>query len=109
MAMKTIICLSFIVLNNFFANMCVKKKLCLTNQKPHHSSLEFKEHIKTLENKVACAFGILTKLKYIFPKTTLLKLYFAHMHPILLYNYLGGTFPSYLQKLQILQKSTLCN
>ena len=25
MAMKTIICLSFIVLNNFFANMCVKK------------------------------------------------------------------------------------
>ena len=25
MAMKTIICLSFIVLNNFFANMCLKK------------------------------------------------------------------------------------
>ena len=25
MAIKTIICLSFIVLNNFFANMCVKK------------------------------------------------------------------------------------
>ena len=25
MAMKTFICLSFIVLNNFFANMCVKK------------------------------------------------------------------------------------
>ena len=25
MAMKTIICLSFIILNNFFANMCVKK------------------------------------------------------------------------------------
>ena len=25
MALKTTICLSFIVLNNFFANMCVKK------------------------------------------------------------------------------------
>ena len=25
MAIKTIICLSFIISNNFFANMCVKK------------------------------------------------------------------------------------
>ena len=25
MAMKTVICLSFIVLNNFFVNTCVKK------------------------------------------------------------------------------------
>ena len=40
MAIKTIICLSFIVLNNFFANMSVKKKLCLTNQKPYRTSLD---------------------------------------------------------------------
>ena len=38
MAMKTVICLSFIVLNNFFANVC-EKKLCLTNQKRHRLSL----------------------------------------------------------------------
>ena len=53
------------------------------------NKLEFKEPIKTLEKTVARAFGILTKLKYIFPNTTLLKLYFALIHPILLYNYLG--------------------
>ena len=69
MAMKTIICLSFLSQIIFCKHVC-EKKLCLTNQKPYRTSLEFKEHIKTLENKVACAFGILTKSKYIFPNTT---------------------------------------
>ena len=36
MVMKTIICLSFIVLNNFFANMCVKKNVPhQPNASPH--------------------------------------------------------------------------
>ena len=38
LATPLIICLSFIVLNNFFANVC-EKKLCLTYQKPHRTSL----------------------------------------------------------------------
>ena len=86
--------------------MCEKKKLCLTNQKPHRTSLEFEEHIKTLENKVACAFGILTKLKYIFPNTTL-KLYFAQMHPISLYKYLGWHVSLILTKTLNIAKKAL--
>ena len=39
MAVTRDIWLSIVVLNNFFANMCVKKKLRLTNQKPHRTSL----------------------------------------------------------------------
>ena len=68
------------------------------------NKLEFKEHIKTLEKTVARAFGILTKLKYIFPNTTLLNLYFALIHTISLQIIRGGSYPTYLQKLQILQK-----
>ena len=70
------------------------------------NKLEFNEHIKTLENKVARAVGILTKLEYIFP---LLKQNFALMHTIILYGIIiwGGTYPTYLQKLQILQNKAL--
>ena len=73
------------------------------------NKLEFKEHIKTLENNVARAVGILTKLKYIFPNTTLSKLYFALMHPIISYGIIiwGDTYPTYLQKLQTLQNEAL--
>ena len=77
------------------------------NQNPHRTSLEFKELIKTLENKVACAFGILTKLTYILPNTTLLKLYFAHTHSILLYNYLGWYVSLILTKTSNIAKKAL--
>ena len=47
MAMKTIICLSFIVLNNFFANMCVKKN-CASQPKasPHVTAQGYIETIR---------------------------------------------------------------
>ena len=38
------------------------------------NKLEFQERIKILENKEGRAVGILTKLRYIFPNTTLLQL-----------------------------------
>ena len=71
------------------------------------NKLEFKQHVKTLENTVARAFGKLTKLKYIFPNTTLLKLYFALMHPILLYNYLGWLVSHILTKTSNIAKKAL--
>ena len=41
------------------------------------NDLNFKQHIKMLEGKVARSVGILTKLKYIFPQKVMLQLYHA--------------------------------
>ena len=48
------------------------------------SKLLFKSHIKQIEVKVAKGVGILSKLRFLFPKSTLL-LYYALVHPHLLY------------------------
>jgi len=37
----------------------------------------FKQHLNDIECKVACAVGIMNRLKFIFPKETLLQLYHA--------------------------------
>jgi len=39
--------------------------------------LDFNEHIKVLESKVACAVGILSKLKRVFPPNAMLQFYLA--------------------------------
>ena len=67
--------------------------------------MQFKTNIKLIEVKIAEAVGILNKLHFFFPKTTLLLLYYALVHPHLLYalSVWGCTFPSYLRKLQCLQ------
>ena len=53
--------------------------------------------------------GLLSRLRYFFPTSTLLLLYYALVHPHLIYGLplWGCTFPSYLQKLQILQNKAL--
>lgn len=73
------------------------------------SKLNFKEQITVLENKISRSVGILAKLKHYFPHATLLQLYYALVHPLLLYGVMiwGATFPSYLQKLQILQNKAV--
>ena len=48
------------------------------------SRLNFHSHIKSVENKVARSEGILSKLRH-FPSNSLLKLYYAFIHPHLLY------------------------
>ena len=50
MAMKTIICLSFIVVNNFFANMCVKKN-CASPTKSL-TARHWERHIETQKSWV---------------------------------------------------------
>ena len=49
------------------------------------SKLLSKNHIKQIEVKVAKDVGILSKLRFLFPKSTLLLLYYALVHPHLLY------------------------
>ena len=71
--------------------------------------LNFKSHISNMETKLSRAVGILSKVRYIFPHSTLLLLYFALVHPHILYGLplWGSTFPSYLTKLQRLQNKAI--
>ena len=76
--------------------------------------LNFLDHIRLVESKVAKAVGILSKLRSQLPKFTLLLLYHALIHPHLIYALplWGCTFSSYLQKLQLLQNKAIriiCN
>ena len=73
------------------------------------SKMQFKTNIKLIEVKIAKAVGILNKLRFFFPKTTLLLLYCALVHPHLLYALpvWGCTFSSYLIKLQCLQNKAI--
>ena len=76
--------------------------------------LNFLHHIRQVESKIAKAVGILSKLRSLLPKSTLLLLYHALIHPHLIYALplWGCTFSSYLQKLQLLQNKTIriiCN
>ena len=78
------------------------------------NKINFYEHIKVLECKIARSVEILTKLKTILPKQNLLQLYYALVHSHLTYgiSIWGSTYPSYLQKLRKLQKKALkaiCN
>ena len=76
--------------------------------------INFYEHIKALECKIARFVGILTKLKTILPKQNLLQLYHTLVHSHLTYgiSIWGSTYPSYLQKVEKLQNKALkaiCN
>ena len=70
-----------------------------------NSNLDNKQHINMLECKVGRAIGILYKLKNTFPQIILKQLYFALIHPLLLYGVItwGSTFTTYLHRLQIFQ------
>ena len=62
-------------------------------------------HQKCWKYKVARSKGILSKLKHFLHSTSLLKLYYAFIHPHLLYglSIWGSTHKSYLSKVQLLQ------
>ena len=75
------------------------------------SKLHFQPHINQIEIKVAKAVGILSKLRFLFPKSTPILFYYALIHLHLLYALplWGSTFPTYLTKLQRLQNKALRN
>ena len=73
------------------------------------SKLNFKAFIDHVESKIAKSVGILSRLRYLFPSSTLLLLYFSLVQPDLLYEFLlwESTFSSYLTNLQRLQNKAL--
>ena len=72
-------------------------------------TLTFKPHILSLETRVSMSIGILSKLRIIFLSSTLLFLYYALVHPHLIYGIpiRGSTFETYFFKLQILQNKAI--
>ena len=73
------------------------------------SKLTFTEHLKKVENKLARATGILSKLQTTLPPKSSLKLYYTLFHPHLLYGLIvwGSTYPSFLNKLGKLQNKAV--
>ena len=73
------------------------------------STLNFKPHIIALEKRVSRSVGTLSKLRFLFPSSTLLLLYYALVHPHLVYGLpiWGSTFETYLSKLQTLQNKAI--
>ena len=71
--------------------------------------LNFHEQIKVMEGKVGRSVEILNKLKQTLPQTVMLQLYYALVHPLLLYGIIiwGATYPTYLQKLKSLQNRAI--
>ena len=72
-------------------------------------NLNFRKHIEVIENKLSRSLAILSKLKPVLPQNALLKLYYAMVHPYLIYSLVawGSTFPSYIEKLNILQNKAV--
>ena len=73
------------------------------------SKLNFKSHIDITASKISRAVGILSKLRYIFPMSSLVLLYYALVHPHLLFGLpvWGSTFTTSLNKLQTLQNKAI--
>ena len=67
-------------------------------------NLNFSKLIEVIENKLSRSLTIMFKLKPVLPQNALLKLYYAMVHPCLIYGLVawGSTFPSYIEKLIIL-------
>ena len=70
------------------------------------SKLNWKGHISFVENKIKISIGILSKLRYYINLSTLKNLYYALIHPFLIYGILvwGYTYRATLHPLVILQK-----
>ena len=74
-----------------------------------NSKLNFKTHIEKTTSKISTSVGILNKLRYIFPTSSLVDLYFALVHSHFLFGLTiwGSTFPSYLDELQKFQNKAV--
>ena len=73
------------------------------------NQLHFKSHIEKVTCKISTSVGVISKLCYVFPTSSLVHLYYAIIHPHLLFGLLvwGSIFSSYLAKLQILQNKAI--
>ena len=73
------------------------------------SLLKFDKHISSIEHKISRAVGIISKLRHFLPTNALLNVYYAFIHPHLLYGLpiWGSSFPSHLKKLTVLQNKAI--
>ena len=67
--------------------------------------LNFSNYVTSIKYKISRSVGIMYKLKPFLPKSVLLKIYKAIIHPYLLYALpaWGSTYPTYMSKICILQ------
>ena len=73
------------------------------------NKLTFSDHISNVAKKISLSVGIISKLRHYAPTSILLKLYYAILHPHLLYGIIvwGSTYKSYSQKLVSLENKDL--
>ena len=73
------------------------------------NELNIHEKIKVLEGKVARSVGMLNTLEQTLPQTVMLQLYYALVHPLLVYGIIirGATYPTYLQNLKIIRNQAI--
>ena len=73
------------------------------------NNLSFNQHITILENKAARSVGVISKLRYCLPQSSLVILYFSLVHTHLLYALpvWASTYNTYLSKSKRLQNKTV--
>ena len=71
--------------------------------------LKFNHHISLIASKISKSIGIMFKLKYYLPCTTLKTVYYALIYPKLIYGNLvwGCTYETHLKPLILLQKKAI--
>ena len=72
-------------------------------------NLKFDHHIADIEHKISKGVGIISKLRYLMSQKVLLHVYYALVHPHLLYGLpaWGSTYSSYLKKIIPLQNKVV--
>jgi hypothetical protein len=73
------------------------------------SHLNWKNQVDYIVKKIKRTIGIISKLQYYVNKSILLNIYYALVHPFLIYGILawGNTYPTTLKPLKILQKKAI--
>jgi hypothetical protein len=73
------------------------------------SHLNWKNQVDYIVKKIKRTIGIISKLRYYVNKSILLNIYYALVHPFLIYGILawGNTYPTTLKPLKILQKKAI--
>ena len=73
------------------------------------SNLSWKPQVEYISKKLKRSLGILSKIRYYLDVTILISLYYALIHPFLIYGIIawGNTYSTTLQPIVILQKKAL--
>ena len=89
---------TFEIGKDFFQSSISAKYLGVTID----NHLSFNQHITLLENKIARSVGVISKLRFYLPQSSLVILYFSLVHTHLLYALpvWASTYNTYLSKLK---------